>query len=90
MIAVGIGSGIDDDELEEIADGKRENAIHVDAFNQLLSNENNILYASCQPGNFKSHLHTLWRYFASPSDLTLFFVVVVHICKLRTVNRFIS
>ncbi|CAH3172036.1 unnamed protein product [Porites lobata] len=49
MIAVGIGSGIDDDELEEIADGKRENAIHVDAFNQLLSNENNILYASCQP-----------------------------------------
>ena len=54
MIAVGIGSGIDDDELEEIADGKRENAIHVDAFNQLLSNENNILYASCQPGNFQA------------------------------------
>ena len=53
MIAVGIGSGIDDDELEEIADGKRENAIHVDAFNQLVSNENNILYASCQPGNFQ-------------------------------------
>ena len=50
MIAVGVGSGINDDELEEIADGKRENVVHVDKFDELVSNENNVLFASCNPG----------------------------------------
>lgn len=50
LISVGVGSGIDDDELEEIADGKRENVIKVDEFDELFSNENNVLFASCEPG----------------------------------------
>lgn len=50
MIAVGVGSGINDDELEEIADGKRENVVHVDKFDDLVNNENNVLFASCEPG----------------------------------------
>lgn len=50
MIAVGVGSGINDDELVEIADGKRENVVHVDKFDELVSNENNVLFASCNPG----------------------------------------
>ena len=50
MIAVGVGSGINDDELEEIADGKRENVVHVDKFDELVNNENNVLFASCNPG----------------------------------------
>jgi len=49
MIAVGVGSGIDADELEEIADGKRENVVHVDKFDDLVNNENNVLFASCEP-----------------------------------------
>jgi len=49
MIAVGVGSGINEDELEEIADGKRENVVHVDKFDELVNNENNVLFASCQP-----------------------------------------
>lgn len=51
MIAVGVGSSINDDELKQIADGKRENVIHVDEFDDLVSNENNVLFASCEPGN---------------------------------------
>ena len=50
MIAVGVGSGINDDELKEIADGKRENVVHVDKFDELVNNENNVLFASCNPG----------------------------------------
>ena len=50
MIAIGVGSGINDDELEEIADGKRENVVHVDKFDELVNNENNVLFASCNPG----------------------------------------
>ena len=52
MIAVGVGSSINDDELKQIADGKRENVIHVDKFDDLVSNENNVLFASCEPGNW--------------------------------------
>ena len=48
---MGVGSGIDVDELEEIADGKRENVVHVDNFDDLVNNENNVLFASCEPGN---------------------------------------
>ncbi len=51
MIAVGVGSGINENELKEIADGKRENVVHVDKFDELVNNENNVLFASCQPGN---------------------------------------
>lgn len=47
---MGVGSGINDDELEEIADGKRENVVHVDKFDDLVNNENNVLFASCEPG----------------------------------------
>ena len=47
---MGVGSGINDDELVEIADGKRENVVHVDKFDDLVSNENNVLFASCEPG----------------------------------------
>lgn len=50
MIAVGVGSRIDINELEEIADGKRENVVHVDKFDELFRNENNVLFASCEPG----------------------------------------
>ena len=50
LIAVGVGSRINGDELKEIADGKRENVVHVDKFDDLVSNENNVLFASCQPG----------------------------------------
>ena len=57
MIAVGMGSGIKDDELEEIADGKRENVVHVDRFDELVNNENNALFASCQPGK----INTKWK-----------------------------
>ncbi|XP_078364486.1 von Willebrand factor A domain-containing protein 2-like [Oculina patagonica] len=49
MIAVGVGSRVDDAELAEIADGKRENVLHVDTFDELVSNVNNVLSASCQP-----------------------------------------
>ncbi|XP_078348187.1 uncharacterized protein LOC144633234 isoform X3 [Oculina patagonica] len=49
MIAVGVGSGINENELKEIADGKRENVVHVDKFDELVNNENNVLFASCQP-----------------------------------------
>ena len=50
LIAVGVGSRVDDAELVEIADGKRENVVHVDKFDELVGNENNVLYASCEPG----------------------------------------
>ena len=50
MIAVGVGSGINNNELMEIADGKRENVVHVDKFDELFRNENNVLFASCEPG----------------------------------------
>lgn len=50
MIAVGVGSGINNNELMEIADGKRENVVHVDKFDELFKNENNVLFASCEPG----------------------------------------
>lgn len=56
MIAVGVGSGIDDDELEEIADRKRENVVHVDKFDDLVNNENNVLFASCEPGKRRIQL----------------------------------
>lgn len=49
MIAIGVGSSINDDELKQIADGKRENVIHVDKFDDLVNNENNVLFASCEP-----------------------------------------
>ncbi|XP_068717618.1 uncharacterized protein [Montipora capricornis] len=49
LIAVGVGSRVDDAELVEIADGKRENVVHVDKFDELVGNENNVLYASCEP-----------------------------------------
>ena len=57
MIAVGVGSGINEDELEEIADGKRENVVHVDKFDELVNNENNVLFASCQPGKIETKLN---------------------------------
>lgn len=56
MIAVGVGSSIDDDELEEIADGKRENVVHVDDFDKLIENENNVLFASCHPGKIETQV----------------------------------
>ena len=47
MIAVGVGSGIDYSELREIANGKTENVIHVDKFEDLFVRLNNVLRASC-------------------------------------------
>lgn len=49
MIAVGVGSGIDYSELEEIANGKHANVIHVDKFEDLFVRLNNVLQASCEP-----------------------------------------
>lgn len=48
MIAVGVGSGIDYNELNEIANGKVENVIHVDKFEDLFVRLNNVLRASCE------------------------------------------
>lgn len=48
MIAVGVGSGIDYSELNEIANGKAENVIHVDKFEDLFVRLNNVLRASCE------------------------------------------
>ena len=48
MIAVGVGSGIDYSELNEIANGKAANVIHVHKFEDLLVRLNNVLRASCQ------------------------------------------
>ena len=58
MIAVGVGSGVDNNELKEIADGKRENVIHVDKFDELVNNENNVLFASCEPGRLETNCTT--------------------------------
>lgn len=49
MIAVGVGSGIDYSELEEIADNKPANVIHVDKFEDLFVRLNNVMRASCEP-----------------------------------------
>lgn len=48
MIAVGVGSGIDYSELNEIANGKTANVIHVDKFEDLFVRLNNVLRASCE------------------------------------------
>ena len=48
MIAVGVGSGIDYNELNEIANGKAANVIHVDKFEGLFVRLNNVLRASCE------------------------------------------
>ena len=48
MIAVGVGSGIDYSELQEIADGKTENVIHVNKFEDLFVRLNTVLKASCK------------------------------------------
>lgn len=48
MIAVGVGSGIDYSELNEIANGKAANVIHVDKFEDLFVRLNNVLRASCE------------------------------------------
>ena len=48
MIAVGIGSGIDYNELKEISNGKAENVIHVDKFEDLFVRLNTVLRASCE------------------------------------------
>ena len=50
MIAVGVGSGINNNELVEIADEKRENVVYVNKFDELFRNVNNVLFASCEPG----------------------------------------
>lgn len=48
MIAVGVGSGIDYSELNEIANEKTANVIHVDKFEDLFVRLNNVLRASCE------------------------------------------
>lgn len=48
LIAVGVGSGIDYNELKEIANGKAVNVIHVDKFEDLFVRLNNVLRASCE------------------------------------------
>ena len=48
MIAVGVGSGIDYRELNEIANGNAANVIHVHKFEDLFIKLNNVLRASCQ------------------------------------------
>lgn len=50
MIVVGVGLGINDDELEEIVDGKWENVVYVDKFDDFVNNENNVLFVFCELG----------------------------------------
>lgn len=47
VIAVGIGSGIDNKELLQIASGHAKNVFHVKDFDQLSLRMNAILKASC-------------------------------------------
>lgn len=47
VIAVGVGSGIDNLELLQIASNQRKNVIHVKNFDYLPSKLNDILRASC-------------------------------------------
>ena len=48
MIVVGVGSSIDYSELQEIANGKPANVIHVDKFEDLFERLNSVLQASCE------------------------------------------
>jgi len=48
MIAIGVGSGINDQELNEIANGKPANVIHVDKFDDLFVKLNSVLQTSCE------------------------------------------
>ena len=47
VVAVGIGGGIDNNELLEIASGVKENVIHVKDFNKLLGTLAPVMRASC-------------------------------------------
>ena len=48
VVAVGIGGNINTRELDEISGGHPENVIKVDDFNDLFSNLNSVLRASCE------------------------------------------
>ena len=48
IVAVGVGSSVDNNELTQIAIGKQENVVHVDNFDQLLAMIHNILVKFCQ------------------------------------------
>jgi len=47
MIAVGVGSAIDYNELLEIANGKQENVFTVNDFDKLVEVLNDVIEASC-------------------------------------------
>ena len=48
IVAVGVSSSVDNNELTQIAIGKQENVVHVDNFDQLLPMTHNILVKFCQ------------------------------------------
>ena len=79
MIAVGVGSGINNNELMEIADGKRENVVHVDKFDELFRNENNVLFASCEPGKSAIRDFVCWvTIFCNMSRIVMVVFVSLH------------
>ena len=48
IVAVGVGSSVDENELTQIAEGKKEMVVHVENFDALISRINEILQKSCQ------------------------------------------